>query len=186
MGRRLSGKWVDPLFIRCRIGPFKPTCVNKIMTGNPLDLARDELRRDVLDLPGRNTAIDRPGFDPGTLQDDCPGRNDRIPADVRIVHHDSPHPDQYPVLDRTTMNDRIMTDRNIVPDPYFRLLIRGMDHYAVLDVDLVPDVDTPHVSSYHGVKPNAAVIPDLHFTNDSGIRCDETTMAKARGLPFYG
>src|SRR5580692_5076760 len=105
------------------------------MIGNPLDLAGDEFRRDVLDL--------------------------------------------------TTVNDRIMTDGNIIPDPHFRLLIRGMDHYAVLDVDLIPDMDAPHVSSYHGVEPDTAVIPDLYLTHDSCIRCNETTMAKVRDLPFY-
>src|SRR5579863_1831786 len=143
------------LFIRRRIGVFIPACVYKVVIGNPLDLARDELRGDVLDLPGWNTPIDRSGFDPGTLQDHSTGSNDRIPADGRIVHYNGSHPDQNPVLDRTAMNDRIVTDRNIIPDPHLRLLIRGMDHYAVLDVDLIPNVDAPHVSSYHGVEPNA-------------------------------
>src|SRR5580704_11846572 len=99
MGRWMGWSWR-------RVGLFKPAGIHKVVISNPLDLTRNELRRDVLYLPGRNTPVDRPGFDPGALQDDCSSCNDRIPADDGVVHHDSTHPDQNPVLNRTTVDDR--------------------------------------------------------------------------------
>src|ERR1700683_3478915 len=140
-----------------------------VVIGNPLDLPRNKIRRDVLDLPGRDTPIDRSGFDPGALQNHRPGRNDRILADDRIIHHDSAHPDEYPVLDSTAMNDGIVTDRNIVAYDDLRLLISRMNHYPILDIHLVTDMDAPHVSPHDSVEPNAAVITDLHPANDSSI-----------------
>jgi hypothetical protein len=82
------------------------------------------------------------------------------------------------------MNDRIVTDRNIIPDPHLCLLIRGMDHHSILNIDLVTDMDASDIPPYYGIEPNAAMIADLYFTDDSRIGCNETAIAKARGLTF--
>jgi acetylornithine/N-succinyldiaminopimelate aminotransferase len=156
------------------------------MIGNPLDLPGDEFRWDFFYLPGRDSAIDSSGFDPRAFQYHRSRRDDRVRPDDRIIHDNSAHSDQHPILDRATMNDGVMTDRHIIPDMDPGLLIGGMDDHPVLDIYLVTDMDTANVSPYDGVEPDAAMISDFHFAYDSGIRGDETTIAKARGFAFYG
>jgi hypothetical protein len=172
------------LFFWGRISLFEPACIDKVVIGNPLDLPGNEIGRDIFDLPGRDTPINSSGFDPGPFQHHRPCRNDRIPPHYRIVHDNGAHPDQYPILDRTTVDNGVMTDRNIIPDMDPGLLIGGMDHHAVLDIYLITDMDTAYISPYDGIEPDAAMITYLHFTYNSSIRRDETTIAKARRFAF--
>jgi len=56
-----------------------------------VDLARDEVYRDILDLAGRYATVDSAALDLGAFKYDSAGCDDGIAADFGIVHDDSAH-----------------------------------------------------------------------------------------------
>jgi hypothetical protein len=60
-----------------------------------------------------------------------------------------------------------------------------MDDDAILDIDLVTDMDAAYISPDDGIEPDAAMITDFHFAYDRGVGRDETIIANARGFAFY-
>src|SRR5690348_14636354 len=115
------------------------------MIGDPFYLTGNELGRDILDLTGRDAAIDAARFHFRAFQDDRAGGDYRVRTDLRIVHHDSSHADEYPVVNDTPMYNGVMTDRNIISDPYARLLIGTVNDHSVLYVHLIAYANAVHI-----------------------------------------
>jgi hypothetical protein len=46
-------------------------------------------------------------------------------------------------------------------------------------------MDAAYITSYDRVKPDAAVIADLHLSHYCSVRCDKTILAKAGGFALY-
>src|SRR5579871_413375 len=107
------------------------------MIGDPFYLPGNELGRDILDLPGRDAAVDGARFYLGAFQDDCAGGNYRVRTDLRVVHNDSSHADEHPVMNDTTVDNGVMTDRHIVADTDARFLIGTVNDHSVLDIHLI-------------------------------------------------
>jgi hypothetical protein len=62
-----------------------------------------------------------------------------------------------------------MTYGNIVSDNCFCLLISAMDNASILNIHFISDPDTVHISTYHGVEPDTAIVSYYHITYDSSI-----------------
>jgi hypothetical protein len=82
------------------------------------------------------------------------------------------------------MHNGAVTDRYVITDMHTRFFISAMNDHTILYVNPVPDMDTVHVPSYHGIEPDAAVIAHRNVPHDSGIWCDKTMLSEAGGFSF--
>src|SRR5688572_896821 len=102
-----------------------------------------------------------------------------------FVHYDRTHPDQYIIMYDTTMNDRIVTDRNIISNCCATLPECAMNNSSILYVHFVSHPDKIYISPDHGVEPGAAVITHHDITHDGGIRRNETVFSKRGKFVLY-
>src|SRR5262249_26616005 len=79
---------------------------------NALDLVRPKLA----DQPGRNAEKERSGWDARVLRDQRAGTDDRVSPHHRAVQHRRVHADEDSVLDGAAVDDRMVADRDGVPD----------------------------------------------------------------------
>ncbi len=158
----------------------------EVIIRDPVYLPADQVGGDILDLSGGDAAIDRAGLDLGAFEHYGARRDDGITADLGVVHNNGAHADEHLVLQGAAMYDRVMAYGNIVADHGLRLLIGAMDHRAILNIDLIADPNTIDVAAYHGIEPDAAIIPHDHVADHGGIRRDEAIFTKLGGFSFDG
>jgi hypothetical protein len=72
------------------------------------------------------------------------------------------------------MNYGTMTYRNIVADDGFCFIISTMYDSIVLDIDFITDLNGVDIAANDCIKPDATIIADGNFADNSGIRCDKT------------
>src|SRR5688500_15995374 len=90
------------------------------------------------------------------------------------IHNDRTHTDQYLVLYRASMNNRIMPDRYIISNDGLRLFKRTVDHCTILYIHPVTNANSIDVSPYHSTPPNRTIIAHAHITDDDSSFCKET------------
>jgi hypothetical protein len=73
----------------------------------------------------------------------------------------------------------------IIPYSGGRLLVCAMNYSAVLDINLISHFYEMHITAYHSIKPNTALITHGNFTNNSGIICYETIVWNLRMMSSY-
>jgi hypothetical protein len=61
------------------------------------------------------------------------------------------------------MNERIVSNRNIVADSCRGFLIRAMDYSTILNIHAIAHHDAIHVASNDSIKPYAAFIAHDHI-----------------------
>src|SRR5437762_415622 len=115
----------------------KPVCIFYIIIGNTIDLPTDHFLRNILNLFSRNPCINTSGLTDRTFQYNRPRGNYTVTVDNGIVHYDRTHAYQYVVMQNTTMHNRIVTDRNIIPDHCACFLKCTMNTSSVLDINLI-------------------------------------------------
>jgi hypothetical protein len=84
------------------------------------------------------------------------------------------------------MYDRMVADRDIVPDRSSAFLKSAMDTGAVLHIYLVPDPDKIDIATDDRIEPETAVITGNNIPDNRRIRGDKTVIAKLRKFVFYG
>src|SRR5579859_1406260 len=167
------------------IGFTEPAGIKCIVFRDPVDLTGNEVDGNILDLPGRDAAIDSTCFHPGAFQDHRTGGNDRITTDLGIVHDDGPHPDQHFVTYGATMYDRIMSDGYIAADYCLGSFVCAMDNHAILYIHFISDPDDIDITPYYSIEPNAAIVPHHYITYDRSIGCDKAIFSKLREDSLY-
>lgn len=83
------------------------------------------------------------------------------------------------------MYKRVVADRHIAANVCGRIVIRAMDHGAILDIGFVTDLYIVHITPDHRVKPNGAVIADFHVADYGCIGGDKAALAEGRGNILY-
>jgi hypothetical protein len=164
----------------------EPIRIPYIVISDPVDLAMYQLFGNILYFFSRHTGINTSGFTDRILQYHGAGRNDRIAVHDRIIHHDSSHPDQYIIMQRAAVHDRMMTDRDIIPNCCAIPLESAMDAGAILHIYFVTDLNEVHIASDNRIEPETAIITGDHIANDGGIGCNETIVPELRVFVFYG
>ena len=90
-----------------------------------------------------------------------------------IIHYNRPHTDQYIVMHRTAMYNRIMANGYIIANSSAVFLIRAMDAGAILHIYFIAQFNKVHITPYHGIEPKTAVITCHYVANNRGIGCNE-------------
>ncbi len=75
------------------------------------------------------------------------------------------------------MDCHVVAHRNVVADFNNRLLIKSVEHRAVLYVDAVADGDGVYISAKHGAEPDAAFVTHRHVADKCGILCNKAVLA---------
>jgi hypothetical protein len=83
------------------------------------------------------------------------------------------------------VDDRIMTNRNVIPDSSPKSLVSTMDTSAVLYIHLVPHPDKIYIATNNRIEPDTAIIAHYDITNYSGVRRQKTIAAKPGEFIFY-
>jgi hypothetical protein len=73
-----------------------------------------------------------------------------------------------------------VTDGYVVADFDCRLLVKGVKHRAVLDVNAVADADGVYIATDNGVKPDAALVTDYCVADDCSVFGKEATFTDLR------
>src|SRR5258705_10117983 len=148
------------------------------MFGNAVDLARDQVYGNVLDLAGGRTAVNSAAFDLGAFQYDSAGRDDRVAAYFGIVHDDGAHAYEHFITKFTAMYNGVVADGDIVADDGLGFLVSGVDDDTILDVDLIADADAVDIAAYDGIEPDAGLVTDLDISDHGGIGGDKAIISQ--------
>ena len=103
-----------------------------------------------------------------------------------IIHDDSSHPHQHIVVKRTSVYDRVVTNRNIITNCCAASLVCTMNAGAILDIHLISDTDKIDIAANDSVEPYTAVVTHDHIADDRGVWCYEYVGAELRVFIFYG
>jgi hypothetical protein len=83
------------------------------------------------------------------------------------------------------VHNSMMTDGYIASYHGTGFLVSAMDASAILDVHLVADPYTIHISSYHSVEPYAAFRAKYDISYYSSIRSNKTIVRYLGGNSLY-
>src|SRR5258708_8500224 len=147
------------------------------MICDPVDLAGDEVDGNILYFFCRGAAIDGASFYPGAFQDDGARCDDGIAPDLRIVHNNGSHANQYFITDGTSVYNGVMSDGDIVADNGLGLLVGGMDHHSVLYIYFTADPDAIDITPYSTVEPYTLLLSYSHITHHAGISAHTTLLS---------
>jgi hypothetical protein len=151
-----------------------------------VDLARDKVYRDVLDLAGGNASVDGAALDLRAFQHNSAGCDDGVAADLGIVHDDGAHADENFIAEFAAVYDSVVTDGDVVANKGLGLLVSGVYDHAVLYVYFIADADAVDVAAYDGIEPDTYIIADLDVSYHSSIRGDKAIFSKFGEFPFDG
>src|SRR4051794_27776290 len=82
----------------------------------------------------------------------------------------------------TTMNNGIMTYRNITADIGWVFLVCTMNYSSILYIYFIAHFYIMHIPTHNGIKPNAAILSHYYIAYNSSIRSHKTIIAKLRML----
>ena len=129
----------------------EPSRIFHIVLRDPVDLSADELLADVFYFFGRNAGVNTARLHFRAFQNHGARCNDRIAANLCIVHYNSAHAYQHIVIDRTTMYEGVMPNRHIVADNGLRAFIGTMNNGAILDIHFITYTNAVYIA------PNTAL-----------------------------
>ena len=102
----------------------------------------------------------------GARADHRARRNEGLLFHDDVVENDGPHPDERPRTHVTSMQNRTMSDGDIVFDDSRARPFIHVNHRQVLDVRARADPDVMHVPSKHRAEPNTRIRTDHHVADD--------------------
>lgn len=111
---------------------------------------------------GRNAHHNGIGRNDLSLHDDGAGADDAIFSDLRPVEYRRMHTDDAIFTNRRAVNDRAVSDGNIVLDQRGKAEV-DMHHYVILNITIFADCDRRHVGTDNGAKPDAAIFCNSNF-----------------------
>src|SRR5215218_10186627 len=97
------------------------------------------------------------------------------------VHYDRPHPNEYIIVERTTMHQSIMPNAYIVANVGCVLLVCAMDTGAILHIHLIAHFYVVHIAANNGIEPDATLITHLHIAGNGSVRSNETVGTEGGG-----
>ena len=104
-----------------------------------------------------------------------------------VVQQGGAHADQAVVPDDRAVDDGVVAHRNVVADDrlrrVLRLVVDGVEHYAVLDVRAVADDDPVHIAAQYGVVPDRTVAADGHVAQNDGRFGQKGVLSDHRLMP---
>src|SRR5205085_9172942 len=103
-----------------------------------------------------------------------------------FVHHDRTHPDQHIIMQGTSMNNCMVSNRHIITNCCAASLKSAMDTSAVLDIHLISHPDKIHIPTKDCIEPNAAIVTHDNVADDGSIGSNERIISKLRIFIFYG
>ena len=98
----------------------------------------------------------------------------------RIVHYNRTHSHQHIIMQRTAMNQCIMSNTHVVANNGLRFLVCGMQHSSVLYIYFISYTNAVYITSHNSVKPYTTLVAHHHITHHRTIRCQVTIIAKLR------
>jgi hypothetical protein len=102
-----------------------------------------------------------------------------------MIHHDGAHANQYIVLQRTTMHQRIMPNAAKITNLSARFLIGAMDDGSILDIHSLADADGVYITTDYRIEPEAAMVARNDIAHKGGIFGDKTIFTKYWRYAFY-
>jgi hypothetical protein len=124
------------------------------------------------DLP-RDTEHEAPRRHNAILGHERARTNDAPRPDARAVQHGRMNPDETVIINRRSMHDRGMTDRDVPTDRQRMLPIR-MQHTAVLHIRAVADLDTILITAQDRMRKHPTLTANTHIADQHGSNCHKT------------
>jgi hypothetical protein len=112
------------------------------------------------------------GRDNAPFRNKASGRNQTAMANDRAIEDCRSHADHDIGFHRRTMNDRRVSNGNVVTDDAWNALI-GMDQRKILNVGSRTDLDLLGITSNNRVEPNTRISIDFHVSEDADALRDE-------------
>jgi short-subunit dehydrogenase len=144
------------------------------------DLAVENLvcfRQRLLDLAW-DTQDEAARGNPCACRDEAPRRDHAALTDDGAVEDDGPHAHQHAILNLAAVNRRAVAHHHVGSDER-RIAIPHVDHAAVLQVAVRPELDAIEVTPEHAAVPDARALEDLHVTHDRGPGRHEAAFREA-------
>lgn len=90
-----------------------------------------------------------------------------------VVHNYTAHTDERIVLYLRTVYHHIMPDGYIVANLNGRLLVKGVQHTAILYIDIIANADAIDITAHHGIEPYTAIIAHYYVAHHTSSLCEE-------------
>src|SRR5690554_3303263 len=95
-------------------------------------------------------------------EDHSPAGDQATLSDHRTAEYDRPHSDQRTVADDAAVHDRVVPDRDVLPDPH-RVSAVHVHGHVVLHIAALAEDDSIRVSAQHSVVPDARTALERHL-----------------------
>src|SRR5690606_38184768 len=102
-----------------------------------------------------------------------------------MIHNDGAHTEQYKILYRATVYQRVVAYIYITTDNCRGGPIRAMHHHPILYIGKTPYTDRIHVATYDGVEPDGAVFTEFYIAHYRRILGYKTTVCYLRMNSFH-
>jgi hypothetical protein len=102
-----------------------------------------------------------------------------------MVHNHCTYSNQHVVLHSTAVYHGIVRNGNIVANYQSRALVSTMQNGPILNVGVVTDYNGMHITPYHCIKPNRAIVAHGNIAYDYRTIGQKTILTKTRGVPSY-
>src|SRR3546814_554962 len=123
------------------------------------------------------TGINMARFANGIFQHHGARCDEAIFTHKSLVHNNSPHPNQHPVLQGTSMHDGTMANVHKIADLCSGLPVGTMYDGTVLNVSAVANADIIHIATHHRIKPKTTIVSGYYIPYNGGVSCNETILA---------
>ncbi len=87
---------------------------------------------------------------------------------MATIHYNRSHTNQDVIFDGATMNDCIVSNRNIASYDCFVLFVRTVNYRAILNVDPSAYPNTVDIATNDCIEPNAAFLAHYNVANNRG------------------
>src|SRR4051794_35629256 len=142
-----------------------------VLVGGALRIARRRAVEALL-LARGHARGEHAGADRAAVGDDGARGEDRARADVRVVEDDRAHPDHRALVDDAAFEQRVVADRRAPADDR-RMVAVAVHDRAVLDRDLLADLDVRDVAAQDGAEPDARAVADADVAGEDRVRRQE-------------
>src|SRR5690606_3797946 len=160
----------------CLLNPV-PSCVHRIIHRRTPDRFA-HLISDVFQLPGGHPAVNTSGFHLRACEDDRSGGDNRMVANLRVIHNNGSHAHKHVIAQRTTVDDGAMGDRDVIADDDPGPLGGAVDNRTILDVRIVANRNGMQIAPNRGAVPYRTVVAHHHFANHHGGLSQKAVFSK--------
>jgi hypothetical protein len=142
-------------------------CVSNVIRGGFFDPLEFRIRQQAFNF-GRGSHDQALRGDVDSLGDQGSSANDTVFFDHNPVHDDGSHANQHSIMNRASMEDRMMAHGDVIAKGEGVGIMRDVQQAEVLNIGPMANADTIDVSAYDGMKPDARFRSDDHIADDHG------------------